>query len=353
MATASSLVTGEFRLIGRLARRFSRSHPDVARGIGDDAAVMRISDATSQLLTTDLLAQDVHFDLRTATLQDIGYKAAVANLSDIAAMGGIPQAMLVAIAFPPHTAVRQVERLYQGMMEACRPHGVTLIGGDTSSSKHGWFIGITMTGTAASRRILYRSGARVGDELWVSGTIGDALAGLQLLGGRSARSLTARYRKTLIARHRRPTARLALAQALASRGLATAAIDLSDGLSGDLAHICEESRVGAEVAAPLLPVSSALRAYAEATHRPVTQLALQGGEDYELLFTASPSAHGSLIRLGRQLRCPLTRIGRITGRQLGQRLWLADGSITPMPRLSYEHFTPSHNALSSRRRRTR
>jgi thiamine-monophosphate kinase len=353
MAGPASAVSGEFALIGRLARRFARPHPAVARGIGDDTAVLRLWGDIRLLLTTDLLAQDVHFDLRTATFRDIGYKAAVANLSDIAAMGGVPQAMLVAIAFPPRTAVRQVEQLYQGMMEACRPHGVALIGGDTSSSKQGWFISITMTGTASSRRILYRSGARPGDELWVSGTIGDSLAGLRLLSDGKASALALRHRRRLAGQHRRPTARVALGQALARQGLATAAIDLSDGLSGDLAHLCDESRVGAEVEAPALPVSPALRAYAVATRSSVTDLAVEGGEDYELLFTARPSARGSLLRLSRQLRCPLTRIGLVAARRTGQRMRLADGSLTSMPRLSYEHFRRTRTARVSRPGRTR
>lgn len=352
MATPSSTVTGEFDLIRRLAQRFSRSHPAVIRGIGDDAAVVRTSRADGLLLTTDLLAEDVHFDLRTATFRDIGYKAAVANLSDIAAMGGIPQTMLVTIALPHHASTRQVEQLYEGLMEACRPHDVALIGGDTSASKKGWFISITMTGTAAGRRILYRSGALVGDDLWVSGTLGDSLGGLQFLSGRGVRGLSLRHRRTLIARHRRPIPRLSLGQALATQGLATAAIDLSDGLSGDLAHICTESRVGADVDAAALPLSSALKVYAAAARRSATQLALQGGEDYELLFTAPTSAHRGLARLSRRIRCPLTRIGAITPHRSGQRLKLADGALVPMPRLSYEHFAPSSGRASSARRRT-
>jgi thiamine-monophosphate kinase len=243
--------------------------------------------------------------------------------------------------------VRQVEHLYQGIMEACRPHGVALIGGDTSSSQQGWFISITMTGTASSRRILYRSGARPGDELWVSGTIGDSLAGLRLLSDGTASALALRHRRRLAGQHRRPTARVALGQALARQGLATAAIDLSDGLSGDLAHLCDESRVGAEVEAPALPISPALRAYAVATHSSVTDLAVEGGEDYELLFTAHPSARGSLLRLSRQLRCPLTRIGLVASRRTGQRMRLADGSLILMPRLSYEHFRRTRTARVS------
>lgn len=340
MAHSSSSVTGEFRLIRQLAERFSRSHPSVLRGIGDDAAVVRCSTRQRLLLTTDLLAEGIHFDLRTATFEDIGYKAAVANLSDIAAMGGKPHVMLVALALPRTATSSQVERLYRGMMRICRPCMVVLVGGDTSASRHGWFISMTMTGVASPHRILYRSGARPGDDLWVSGTLGDSAAGLQLLAGPTPSKLAPHHVRTLIARHRRPTPRIALGQLLASQKLATAAIDVSDGLSGDLAHVCEASGMGVEVVAATLPLSPALRAYALSRRMDAARLALQGGEDYELLFTAPSSARGRLERLSRrQARCPLTRIGTITRERFGLRLRQRDGELVAIPRLSYEHFS--------------
>lgn len=340
MAHPSSSVTGEFRLIRQLAERFSRSHPSVLRGIGDDAAVVRCSTRQRLLLTTDLLAEGIHFDLRTAAFEDIGYKAAVANLSDIAAMGGRPQAMLVALALPRTATSDQVERLYRGMMRICRPCMVVLVGGDTSASRHGWFISMTMTGVASPHRILYRSGARPGDDLWVSGTLGDSAAGLQLLAGPTPSRLAPHHVRTLIARHRRPTPRIALGQLLASQKLATAAIDVSDGLSGDLAHVCEASGMGVEVVAATLPLSPALRAYALSRRMDAARLALQGGEDYELLFTAPSSVRGRLERLSRrQAHCPLTRIGTITRERFGLRLRQRDGELVAIPRLSYEHFS--------------
>lgn len=171
----------EFDLIRTLQQRHSRHDPSVIRGIGDDAAIVTSGAGKWSLLTTDLLAEGIHFDLRTATMADIGFRAAVANLSDIAAMGGTPQYLLVSLAIPRSGASNQVHQLYKGMMAACRPHRVTLIGGDTSASANGWFINITLVGMVPPRKALLRSGARTGDLLYVTGTIGDALAGLMLL----------------------------------------------------------------------------------------------------------------------------------------------------------------------------
>ena len=162
--------------------------PSVIQGIGDDAAVITSRAGQWTVLTTDLLTEGVHFDLRTATMADIGFRAAAANLSDIAAMGGTPQYLLVALAIPRTGTSRQVHQLYQGMMAACRPHQVRLIGGDTSASSGGWFLSVTLIGMVPPHKALFRSGARIGDFLYVTGTIGDALAGLRLLNEPPTRS---------------------------------------------------------------------------------------------------------------------------------------------------------------------
>ncbi|RPH76241.1 MAG: thiamine-phosphate kinase, partial [Nitrospiraceae bacterium] len=286
----------EFDLIRALHQRHSRRTPSVIRGIGDDAAVITSHAGRWMVLTTDLLTEGVHFDLRTATMADIGFRAAVANLSDVAAMGGTPHYLLAALAIP-HIGTRQhVLQLYRGMMDACRPHRVRLIGGDTSASSNGWFLSLTLIGTVLPHKALFRSGARVGDYLYVTGTIGDALAGLKLLNEPPARSqhhphtvtLSSKRRQFLITRHLRPTARIAEGQWLSTHRFATSAIDISDGLSGDLRHICEESRVGVDLDLSALPLSPACRAYAASRKVDPANLALTGGEDYELLFTVSP-----------------------------------------------------------------
>ena len=174
---ASSTIR-EFDLIRALKKRYGTTSARIVRGIGDDAAVIA-SGRNRYLLTTDLLAEGIHFDRRTAAFTDIGFRAATANLSDIAAMGGTPEYLLVALAIPRDGDSRQVEQLYDGMMAACRPHRVRLIGGDTSASRGGWFVNITLVGSALRGRILFRSGAKAGDDLYVTGTLGDSRAGLQ------------------------------------------------------------------------------------------------------------------------------------------------------------------------------
>jgi thiamine-monophosphate kinase len=339
----------EFDLIRALKRRYGGQDASIIRGIGDDAAVLATSSRQWNLLTIDLLAEGVHFDVRTATFADIGFRAAIANLSDIAAMGGTPQFLLIAVAIPPSGTGRQVHRLYHGMMAACRPHGVQLIGGDTSASTGGWFISITLVGSVAPRLALLRKGARVGDGIYVTGTLGDSRAGLALLKKsrlRSGRriptgSLSSRHRRFLIRRHVRPTARVAIGQWLSTERLATSAIDLSDGLSGDLRHICEESHVGAEIDVATLPLSSACRAFAEAKKSDPSVMALTGGEDYELLFTTPARLCPKLERIAGRRGIRITRIGRIRPARSGIQALSVDGRLRPLPVTSYEHFRSS------------
>jgi len=336
----------EFDLIRALHRRHSRPHPAVIRGIGDDAAVITSHTGQWTVLTTDLLTEGVHFDLRTSTMADIGFRAVAANLSDIAAMGGTPLYLLVALAIPHTGTRRHVLELYRGMMAACRPHHVRLIGGDTSGSDGGWFLSLTLVGMVLPRKVLFRSGARIGDLLYVTGTIGDALAGLNLLNEPPARvkrparatALSPGHRQFLIGRHLRPTARVAEGQWLCTHGFATAAIDISDGLSGDLRHICEASHVGVDLDMGALPLSLACRAYAKSRQLDPVALALTGGEDYELLFTLSPRHRASVERTARSRRFHLTCVGTIRPARNGIQAIGPDGERRPMLFTSYEHF---------------
>ncbi len=334
----------EFALIRSLRRRFGRTGPSVVRGIGEDAAIIRMPAGSRLLLTTDLLAEGVHFDLATTTLEDVGYRAAVANLSDIAAMGGVPRHLLVSLAIPPKRTAAEIDRLYRGLMRACRGYGVQLVGGDTSASRDGLFINITLTGFVRPDRVLTRAGARVGDLIYVTGTLGDSQAGLALLrtGDRAPAPLLDKaadhVRRFLIRRHLRPSARVREGQLLAERRLASAAIDLSDGLSGDLAHLCEESRVGAELDLRAIPVSSACRSYADARRLNPVDVALSGGEDYELLFTVPPANRRKVEALAHRARFRVSCIGLITARRSGIRVKRDDGSRQPLTVTSYEHF---------------
>ena len=337
----------EFDLIRALHRRHSHRTPSVIQGIGDDAAIITSRAGQWTMLTTDLLTEGVHFDLRTATMFDIGFRAAAANLSDIAAMGGTPQHLLAALAIPPIGTSRQVYQLYRGMMAACRPHHVGLIGGDTSASCSGWFLSLTLIGMAPPRQALFRSRARIGDLLYVTGTIGDALAGLTILNESPSRmkqhppttALSARHRQFLIERHLRPTARVAEGQWLSAHRFATSAIDISDGLSGDLRHICEESHVGAEINLRALPLSPACRAYAASRKLDPLAFALSGGEDYELLFTVSPRQRPRLEQTALKQGFPLTCIGTIRPLRFGIQALSPHGRYHRLANTSYKHFT--------------
>lgn len=340
----------EFDLIRLLQRRFGHTDSSVTRGIGEDAAIVTTSPRDTLLVTTDLLAERVHFDLATTGFDEVGYRAAIANLSDIAAMGGTPRFLLVALAIPARHRTSEIVALYRGLMRACRPYDVYLIGGDTSASRQGLFLSITLLGTMPAKQALTRNGARIGDLIYVTGTLGDSRAGLALLmaakhrGRRPVplRHAPNRHDRFLIQRHLRPTARIAEGRFLAMKRLASAAIDLSDGLSGDLRHICEQSGVGAEVLLPMLPISPACRAYAQQRRLDPTQLALSGGEDYELLFTVPRRKRPTLDRLARSRGFRMTCIGAITPGRAGIVAKEPDGTQHPLRVTSYEHFGESH-----------
>lgn len=334
----ANAVHSEFALIRRLRAQAAQPDPQVIKGIGDDTAVIKTSSTEWTLITTDLLAEGVHFDPATSSFRDIGYRAAIANLSDIAAMGGTPRFMLVSIAIPPTCSQAQIEQLYRGMTQAGAPYHVRLIGGDTSASKTGLFLNITLTGVVKPRQALLRSAARVGDLIYVTGTLGDSRAGLDLLTSRRRPKLRPIHTRFLLARHHRPSARIAEGLWLVKQGLAGAAIDLSDGLTGDLRHICEESGVGVEIVAGSLPISPACRAYAMARGLAPQQIALQGGEDYELLFTVSRRMQSRFERLIGKSGFRMTCIGSITPKASGLRLRTDPGTTQPLPLTSYEHF---------------
>ena len=337
----------EFDLIRAIHRCHGHRTPSVIQGIGDDAAVITSRAGQWTVLTTDLLTEGVHFNLRTATMADIGFRAAAANLSDIAAMGATPQYLLVALAIPHAGTSRHIHQLYRGMMAACHPHEVRLIGGDTSASSGGWFLSLTLIGMVPPRQALFRSGARIGDGLYVTGTIGDSLAGLRLLNDPPPRAshhprsatLSTRYRKFLTGRHLRPTARIAEGRWLSAHRFATSAIDISDGLSGDLRHICEESHVGVELDLGALPLSSACRAYAASRKLDPVDLALTGGEDYELLFTVSPRQRSRLEQSAIERGFSLTCIGKIQPLRFGIKALSPLGKRHRLAKTSYEHFT--------------
>jgi thiamine-monophosphate kinase len=331
-------LASEWGLIAALAREFGPAPPQVILSIGDDCAALALNGADYLLWTIDTLVEGVHFDLAFTSLEDLGWKSLTVNLSDIAAMGGEPGQALLSLGWPPDRDRALALKFAAGLAQAARDYGVNVIGGDTVSSPGGLIITVTLTGRVEARHLLRRAGARVGDLVFVTGFLGEAAAGLEIL--RQGLDLPPEVREPLIEAHLRPRPHLRAGRLLATEGLATALIDTSDGVATDLYHICQASGVGARIPAAGLPVSPRVAATAPRLGRDPLRLALTGGEDYLLLFTAPPEAAGpldqSFARAG--LAAP-RRLGRIVP---GDRVILetpaGDEDISGQ---GYDHFRPA------------
>jgi thiamine-monophosphate kinase len=284
---------GEFGLIERLAQQVKHYHPETLKGIGDDAAVMQIGD-TCVVTTTDMLLEGVHFDLSYVPLKHLGYKAVVVNISDLAAMNATPKQITVSIALSNRFSVEAVEELYEGIRSACEMYQVDLVGGDTTTSKSGLIISITALGVAFANQIVYRNTAQKSDIICVTGDLGGAFMGLQLLEREKAVFIEnpemqpqLEGKDYVIKRQLKPEARTDIMYELRELGiLPTSMIDISDGLASELFHICRKSNLGALIYEDKLPISQETYNVALIDFKisPIT-CALNGGEDYELLFT--------------------------------------------------------------------
>ena len=322
---------GEFGLIRRIRGWMASSDPSVVQGIGDDVAVMRMG-SKALLATTDMLVEGIHFQRSWIDPYHLGKKALMVNLSDIAAMGGIPRYFLISLGLPKNLPLSFVSRLYRGIRDGAKQYRVDLVGGDTTLS-HKIVLNICLLGEGNPGRILLRSGAKAGDDLWVSGTLGDAALGLKMLQEKSLRKPWGP-----IAKHLTPIPRLSLGQALARSGLADSMIDVSDGLLSDTSHLLEESHVGALIWEDRVPLSADYRKHASFYSRRFFRLAFTGGEDYELLFTAPIKNRNRVSSLSRPLRVPVTRIGEILPEKDGLVVVRAGGGRYTPSRLGFDHF---------------
>jgi thiamine-monophosphate kinase len=321
---------GEFAVIATI-KEMAAAGPGIIKGIGDDAAILRPSPGMVSLVTTDLLLEGVHFNLDFTDPYRLGKKAVAVNLSDMAACGGIPTAFLVSLAAPVKTEMAFVRSLYQGMLEQAQEFKMPLAGGDTSRGER-LLIAITLIGEAEEAKVIYRSGARKGDLIFVTGTLGDAALGLQQLkkGKREGIAIT---------RHLAPIPRVKEGREIARLGLATAMIDISDGLMADLGHICEASAVGAKVQLSRLPLSEEYRREIAQYNADTYLLAVIGGEDYELLFTAPEERTAAIQKLAREFGIPITMIGEIASDSHGVMIYGEDGKVYPVKQQGYDHFT--------------
>lgn len=329
---------GEFGFLERI-RRLVPENPGVRIGIGDDAACVKIKNKTA-VVTADLMLEGVHFDLTWTRFFDLGFKALAVNLSDIAAMGGIPAYLMLSLGIPVRYQTRDIDQFYKGILSLAHSSGVALIGGDTSGADS-LLISPCLIGHCPCAPIT-RAGAKDRNDIYVTGTLGDSALGLQLLKSRKIpRGRSAAY---LIARHHRPSARLSAGALLGRTGLATAMIDISDGLLQDLGHICRASGVGARIWEAELPLSAAYRALAG---RESTRLAVVGGEDYELLFCARRRDRARIENLQKQFGVRVTRIGSCTSRLDGIELLGATGEPITVSEKGHDHFKRARKMRTS------
>lgn len=324
---------GEFGLIDRLTKDLpSVNTASTIRGVGDDAAVLRYHD-TDVLVTTDLLLEGVHFDLTYVPLMHLGYKSAIVNFSDIYAMNGTPRQITVSLGISSRFTVEHLDQIYAGLRRACEIYGVDLVGGDTSASRQGLVISITCIGDAPADRIVTRAGARDTDLICVSGDLGAAYMGLQLLEREKAASagqkdFVPRFegKEYLVERQLKPEARRDIVKSLAEADIVpTSMMDVSDGLSSELLHICRQSDCGCRVYEDRIPIDYQTAVMAEELGMNLVTAALNGGEDYELLFTVPLTDHEKIKRID-----GVKVIGHITKPDLGCALVTRDGAEMPL-----------------------
>ncbi|MDR2814415.1 MAG: thiamine-phosphate kinase [Prevotellaceae bacterium] len=297
---------GEFGLIDRLAKKIQLRNASTVKGVGDDAAVVASGSARS-LLATDMLLEGIHFDLTYVPLKHLGYKAAVVNFSDIYAMNGFPKQMVVSLGISKRFSVENIEELYDGMLLACERHGVDMVGGDTSASLTGLTIGVSVLGECEPDKVVYRSGAKPTDLICITGSLGSAYMGLLLLerekkvfeANPDAAPQLAGYEQ-IIGQYLKPEANRDAILNLREAGVTpTAMIDISDGLASDMLQICKQSGVGAHLYLDKIPIARQCLDMAKEMNFDAVTAALNGGEDYELLFTVPLSLHDRVKDFGR------------------------------------------------------
>ncbi|MCR4765418.1 MAG: thiamine-phosphate kinase [Bacteroidaceae bacterium] len=319
---------GEFGLINYLTKDIQLKHRSTLKGVGDDAAVLSYPSDKQVLVTTDLLLEGVHFDLVYTPLKHLGYKAAVVNFSDIYAMNGTPRQITVSLGISKRFSVEDIEQLYVGIRLACEDYNVDIVGGDTTSSLTGLTISITCIGDADKEKVVYRNGAQETDLICVSGNLGAAYMGLQLLEREKAvlkgnKDVQPDFagKEYILERQLKPEARRDIIEKLAKADIVpTSMMDISDGLSSELMHICKQSNKGCRIYEEHLPIDYQTASMAEEFNMNLTTCALNGGEDYELLFTVPLSYHDKIQDIN-----DIRMIGHITKPELGCALITRDG----------------------------
>lgn len=332
---------GEFGLIKRIQNNTVIKNPSTIKGIGDDAAVIQYENRCT-VVSTDILSEGIHFDLAYTPLMHLGYKSVVVNVSDLYAMNANPKQITVSIAFSNRFSVEAIDELYKGISLACEFYGVDLVGGDTTSSLKGLFISITAIGEARKEDIVYRNGAKVGDLVCVTGDLGAAYLGLQILNREKQVYLEdpnmqpqINDKPYLIGRLLKPEARRDVIEFLRQEEIMpTAMMDISDGLSSELHHICSQSNVGVLIEEVAIPIAEMTYHTAVEFNINPTVCALNGGEDYELLFTISPKDFAKIENASLDIRI----IGEIREKEEGLKLLHKSGTLSELTAQGWESF---------------
>jgi thiamine-monophosphate kinase len=324
----------ESQIISRL-KQLSRADDKVLVGIGDDAAVIKGAGERDLLVCCDLMVEGVHFRTEWTAPRLLGRKALAVNLSDIAAMGGVPKFAMVSIALPGKFSSEFIDEILRGLFDLADASGVSIVGGDTSSSPDSFFIDVSVIGDCENGRAVTRGGAQVGDIIYVSGSLGASALGLSLLEEGVRLEDDSKFRDALL-KHLAPEPRLSLGRAIGEAGLATAMIDISDGLSTDLWHLLDESDCGAVIHAGAIPIAECVRrSSTSARIADSLRLALNSGEEYELLFTVTPERSLEIAELSNAIEVPITCIGEIVA---SRELQIETGGrLEPLPPSGYEH----------------
>ena len=325
---------GEFGLIERIHLKAGRSSYPVVIGIGDDASVLDVGPSNQAVTTTDMLVEGVHFLKEAIDPFDLGYKSHAVNLSDIAAMGAAPVQSFLSFGLPGDMDVELIDAFMDGFMKV--GSGVCLSGGDTVSSPQGWLISVTVIGIAPTGKVLRRDAAVPGDSVWLCGPVGDSAAGLSIILGRS-KGVSEDNTDYLIKKHNRPVPQVRMGRILLETGISSCAIDVSDGLIQDLGHICECSKVGAELELERIPLSGPIKELASANDADPYAWALKGGEDYSLLFTVKPDNEEKLLKVLEKEEISAVSIGRIVP-EAGIRVFKNGSEIETGPDGGFDHF---------------
>ncbi|MEZ4771707.1 MAG: thiamine-phosphate kinase [Bacteroidia bacterium] len=336
---------GEFGLIDRITKNFPKVYPDVIKGVGDDAAVVRSGNGKVQVISTDLLLEGVHFDLAYVPLRHLGYKAVAVNISDIAAMNIKPYGITVSIAISNRFPVEAIDEIYEGIRLACEKYQIDLLGGDTASSRQGLVISVTAIGEGLEQQVVYRNGAKPRDLICVSGDVGSAYAGLLVLDREKSVYMNSPEMQPdlndydyVVGRQLKPEARLDVLVRLAELGVKpTAMMDISDGIASEIHHLCRQSKTGATIFAGKLPIDfQAVKVAEEFAISPVT-FALNGGEDYELIFTV-PIQDFDKIKAERNI----TIIGHMTDEPNIIQIVLDSGEAIDIEAQGWNHFNKNN-----------